>query len=297
MWQQRLQTMERELEHNKQHIQQLMQQLHAIAAKQAASPEPGLDVHVTSAMLRHPPGQLHSSPTGSTHSSSSSVSYSSSSMQGEVFRDVLQPPQQPKTASTVQQQSPLGDATNKFSNGSNRHQQNSSSAMFTSSGSSKLKATASRTPATGDENSFPSRQQQQQHSHVLSQPAAACSRGEGTQDPEQEQAGLQELNTQHDQQQQQQLQQQQGSGQLLDAQRQVEDLQQRAKQLEAENAQLKTAQAVAAAQIDNLRLRQQAEELKQVRPGHLMIHSNQYCMCWQPNKRLKHKTSDKQLPA
>jgi hypothetical protein len=82
---------------------------------------------------------------------------------------------------------------------------------------------------------------------------------------------------------------------LLDAQRQVEVLQQRAKQLEAENAQLKTAQTVAAAQIDNLRLRQQAEELKQVRPGHphnagvLMIHSTTLPVMG-ANKRLENRS-------
>lgn len=288
MWQQRLQTMERELQHNKQHIHQLMQQLHAIAAKQAASPEPGLDTVVTSAMLRHPPG-LQSSPTVVIQSSSSSPSHSSSSTQGEVvFGGMLQPHQDHNAASILQQPSPLGDATNRVVNSSHRHQQNGSSNIFASSSSSKPKAAGSWVPSDGDENSFPSKQQQQPQQDCIASKPAACSSNSSSAEQPQRGAEIRELRTVH--------QQQQDDGHLADAQRQLDALQQRAKQLEAENAQLKSAHAEAAAQIDSLRLRQQAEELKQVRncpqcPAGVQMHLGQAATRSADCMMLKHATT------
>lgn len=87
LWQQRLQRLEHELQANKLHIQALMQQLHAIASKQALAPDAGTPVtphHSAASSQQHaeedgtPPSHTSaiaaepSSPTGSCGSSSES---------------------------------------------------------------------------------------------------------------------------------------------------------------------------------------------------------------------------------
>lgn len=255
-WQQRLQKMELELQSNNQHIQQLMQQLHAVAARQqAAIPQPDRP----SALPCSPPAaQLHSraaASSGGLSSSSSAGSSKDSRMQDsstvefeqgdEVDSSSRRLLQQQQQQQVLQEASPLGDATNNSSRLSSRGLwQQSSSANCTA----KVQGTRSRANAAADENACPSAEQQGWA--VSAAPVA------GKASQQQQRRSVVQAQDMCTQQQQQ--------GQLLDARRQLEELQQRARQLEAENAQLKSAQAAATAQIDSLKLMQQAEQLKQV---------------------------------
>jgi hypothetical protein len=254
-WQQRLQAMELELQSNKQHIQQLMQQLHAIAAKQVPIPQPDLETAVASALQHSPPKRLRSrvsmSAGGpSTSSSASSGMQEDSSIRLDQGDEAESCSQHQQPASTLLQRSPLGDTTNRVSISSAGRWPQYSSAPYSSSPTSKQKAHRPRSEshAAADENTVPDT--------GLHDGAAAASKAH-RQQLYQEAMQLQELALQQQQRQQQ-------DRQLIDVQRRMEELQQRARQLEAENEQLKSAQAAATAQIDSLKLMQQAEQLKQV---------------------------------
>jgi hypothetical protein len=90
---------------------------------------------------------------------------------------------------------------------------------------------------------------------------------------------------------------QDSSRHLQDVQRQMQELLQRATVLEAENAQLKSAQAAATAQIDSLKLLQQAEQLKQVgSPWCMQLLRWQGCaMCASCKSELLHGTANVDL--
>jgi hypothetical protein len=250
-WQQRLQTMELELQSNKQHIQHLMQQLHAISARQVSIPQPYLEAAVTSALQRSTQAQLRPRASPSAHTgedSSSSDSASSSAMQADsscMFDqgpEVSSSSQQQQHSAALREQSPLGDATNRFSN---RWQHSGSSWHSSSSPTSKPKGCVSRGRPAGEENSCPGSQLQQDQ--LAGQAHADAMASQQLQQQGVEAQGRQD-----------------SSRHLQDVQRQMQELLQRATVLEAENAQLKSAQAAATAQIDSLKLLQQAEQLKQV---------------------------------
>jgi len=257
MWQQRLQTMETELQSNKQHIQQLLQQLNAITSKQASTPQ--ADHHPCTGSTHpqhHSPALVMRSRLAASalgYSTSSSASHDSMGMQADTSsRDDLD-----EVTSGMMQHAtepcPLGDATNRFSNSSsNRWQQHSSPALHPCGpvGGSKSPL-SSRLPAAGAENS-PPRPDHQNYELAMRTAAAAAT------------VAAAAAHQADEQDPRQQVLQQQDSSQLLNVRRQMEELQQRAKQLEAENAELKSAQAVATAEIDSLKLLQQAEQLKQV---------------------------------
>lgn len=249
--------METELQSNKQHIQQLLQQLNAITSKQASTPQ--ADHHPCTGATHpqhHSPALVMRSRLAASalgYSTSSSASHNSMGMQADTSsRD----DQDEVTSGVMQHASepcPLGDATNRFSSSSNRWQQHSSPALHPCGPGGGLKSPfPSRSPAAGAENSppRPDHQNYEQATRTAAAAAttvtAAAAHQADEQDPRQ------------------QVLQQQDSRQLLDVQRQMEELQQRAMQLEAENAELKSAQAVATAEIDSLKLLQQAEQLKQV---------------------------------
>jgi hypothetical protein len=259
-WQQRLQTMELELKSNKQHIQQLMQQLHAIEAKQVPIKQPDLETTVASALQHSPPQRLHSRVSMSAGGPSTSSSASSSGMQEESSirfdqgdqADFCSQHQQPASR-LLQRASPLGDATNRVNISSASRWPQYSSAPYSSSPTSKQKTHRPRrgSQTAADENTVPDTGLQLQDGAA----AAVVALGEAHQ---------QQLYHNAMQLQGLALQQQQDSKQLIDVQQRMEELQLRARQLEAENEQLKSAHAAASAQIDSLKLMQQAEQLKQV---------------------------------
>jgi hypothetical protein len=188
--------------------------------------------------------------------------------------------QQPASA-LLQRASPLGDATNRVSISSAGRWPQYSSAPYSSSPTSKQKAHRPRSgsQAAADENTAPDAGLQQQDDAAAAVAAASKTH---QQQLYQEAMQLQDLASQ----QLQQQQQQQDSKHLIDVQRRMEELQQRARQLEAENEQLKSAQAAATAQIDSLKLMQQAEQLKQV--GACWPGANAWRLCFWCSLMLAH---------
>ena len=266
MWQQRLHAMELELQSNKQHIQQLMQQLHALAAKQvsfrqAADPDtalPSARSQCTPSMqLRSRVAAASAAPSTSSSGSHSSSSVSSSMHADSSFRSDQQD-DATSQETTQQVPAPFADATNRVARNSSRWQQQDSSTMHGYSPAGNFKGlSCGNASATGAENSPPNADLQEDQ--ALPQQQKQQEQGK-----QPEQAALDQQPSLQRSQQQQEQQELQDSSQYVEVQRQYQELQQRTKQLEAENAQLKSAQAVAAAQIDTMRLAQQAESLKQV---------------------------------
>lgn len=253
--------MELELQSNKQHIQQLMQQLHAIAAKQVPIPQPDLEAAVASALQHSPPKRLRSRVFMAAGGPSTSSSASSSGMQEDSSMRSDQKDEaescshrQQPASGLLQRASPLGNATNRVNISSAGRWPQYASTPYSSSPTSQQKSHRPRSgsqAAAADENTVPDTGLQQQDG-----PVAVASKAH-QQQLYQEAMQLQELALQ-------QQQQQQENKHLIDVQQRMVELQQRARQLEAENEQLKSAQAAAAAQIDSLKLMQQAEQLKQV---------------------------------
>jgi hypothetical protein len=255
--------MEQELQSNKQHVKQLMQQLHAIAARQVPSPQ-AAPTGVGVAAMQRSRSHLSTLATNSSSNSSSSASKGSASSSSATSRqhEEVSSQRRDQQQQQAQQQpdvSPLGDATNRGSSHCSRSWQQSNATIKVSSLSSKLRSLDIGENATtqADTGSASSRQQQ---------PAGVAQLA-----PQQQEDVLQQFGHH----------QQQGQQALVSAQ-QMQELQQRAQQLEAENATLRSAQAAAAAQIDHLKLTQQAEQLKQVRCSHPIVQATAVLIvdCW-----------------
>jgi hypothetical protein len=246
MWQQRLQGMEQELQSNKLHIQQLMQQLHTLAAKQVAIQQPERTAAAAVAAVEQRPAsrgakavvaaadsqeQAGSDSKASGHTSSKSSSRGSNAADDDadassVLRRQPQQQQRPRVLPLQAELSlsPLTDATNRGGGGSST-------------------AAAAKCSKAGVQHGTPA--------------ASAAAANRGSENCVPQAAARQE--------QQEQEQQKVPSAALLDVQRRMQELQARAQQLEAENAGLKAAHAETHASLGRMRVLQQAEQLKQVR--------------------------------